>query len=176
MKSRAALATYALLFAITLTLSACGFQLRGASSTQMPFKTIFLGLPDNSALGSELKRYIRSGGSTTVVTDQKEAEAIMEVLGEVREKVILSLNSQGRVREYTLYYKFRFRVKDNKGQELMVPTDITLKRDISFNESAIMAKEQEEQQLYREMQSDLVQQILRRLAALNSAPSLQPQE
>ncbi|RJG05166.1 hypothetical protein D3870_03275 [Noviherbaspirillum cavernae] len=160
---------YAFALIAVLTLSACGFQLRGASSTQLPFKSIYIGLADNSPLGSELRRYIRASGDTVIVTDQKAAEANLEVLSELREKAILSLNSQGRVREYTLYYKFLFRVKDSKGQELMPATDITLKRDISFNESQVMAKELEEQMLYREMQSDLVQQILRRLSALKSA-------
>jgi LPS-assembly lipoprotein len=70
------------------------------------------------------------------------------------------------VREYTLFYKFRFKVRDNNGKPLLEPTEIVLKRDISFNESAVLAKESEEALLYRDMQSDLVQQILRRLSAL----------
>ena len=43
---------------------------------------------------------------------------------------------------------------------------LTLKRDIGFNESQVIAKEAEEELLYRDMQSDLVQQILRRMSAL----------
>jgi len=159
------------LFALitVLSLSACGFHLRGASSTQLPFKSIYIGIADTSPLGSELKRYIRAGSDTRIVTDPKEAEANLEVLSETRDKAILSLNSLGRVSEYTLYYRFQFRVKDSKGQELLPSTNITLKRDITFNDSQVLAKEQEEQMLYREMQSDLVQQILRRLNALKSA-------
>jgi LPS-assembly lipoprotein len=158
-----------LTLATALALSACGFQLRGSSQTGLPFKTIYVGLPDNSALGAELRRYIRGIGDTSVVTDPQAAQAVLEVLSESRQKSILSLNSQGRIREYSLFYKLRFRVKDNKDQELLAPTDITLKRDISFNESQVMAKEKEEEMLYRDMQSDAVQQILRRLSALKSA-------
>jgi LPS-assembly lipoprotein len=160
--------TFILALLATLALSACGFHLRGASSTQLPFKSIYIGLPDTSSLGSELKRYIRASSDTVIATDPKEAQANFEVLSEQREKVILSLNSQGRVREYTLLYRFNFRVKDSKGQELLPATDITLKRLLSYNESEALSKELEEQMLYREMQSDLVQQILRRLAALRT--------
>lgn len=163
-------AVHALLIAVVLALSACGFQLRGSGgSAALPFETVYVGLPDTSPLGNELRRYIRASGNTSLVTDPKAAQALVEVLAETRDKAVLSLNSQGRVREYSLFYKLRFRVVDTAGKELLAPTDITLKRDISFNESAVMAKEQEETMLYREMQSDMVQQVLRRLAALKTA-------
>ena len=60
----------------------------------------------------------------------------------------------------------KFRVKDSKEKELLAPTELVLKRDISFNESQVIAKEKEEEMLYRDMQSDVVQQILRRMSAL----------
>lgn len=152
-------------------LSACGFQLRGTNQTALPFKTIYLGFPQNSPLGTQLRRYIQAGGSTTVVKTPQEAEANLEVLSETREKIILSLNSQGRVREYSLYYKFNFQLRDKSGKLLLAPTQIVLKRDISFNESQVLSKESEEASMYNDMQSDLVQQILRRLAAVKSTPT-----
>ena len=149
-----------------LALAGCGFHLRGSNGeADLPFKTMLVNFPDTSPLGAELKRNIRANG-TAIVTDPKLADAIFEMQSESRDKVILSLNSQGRVREYTLYYKLRFRVKDNQDKELLAPVDIVLKRDISFNESQVLAKEAEEGLLYRDMQSDMVQQILRRLVAL----------
>ncbi len=161
--------TFASTTAALAFLSACGFHLRGSNGeANLPFKTILLGFADNSTLGAELRRNIRANG-TEVVTDPKLAEASLDVLSEARDKVVLSLNSQGRVREYTLHYKFRFRVRGSKGQELLPPTEIILKRDISFNESQALAKEAEEGLLYRDMQSDLVQQILRRLVAIKPA-------
>jgi LPS-assembly lipoprotein len=151
-------------------LSGCGFRLRGSNGeARIPFKTMYVGFAETSPLGNELKRYIRSSGDTRIVADPKNAEAILQVLSETREKVVLALDSNGRIREYTLYYKLSFRVTDPKGAQLLPATLITLKRDISFNESQIMAKEQEEALLYRDMQSDLVQQIIRRLAALKPA-------
>ncbi len=160
-------ALHVLLIATAVLLSACGFQLRGSNNqASLPFKTIYLGFPESSLLGAELKRNIRASGKTSVAAEAKTAQVVLEVLSETREKAVLSLNSQGRVREYTLYYKLRFQVKDSKENELLVPTEIVLKRDISFNEAQVLAKEKEEELLYRDMQSDLVQQILRRLTAI----------
>ncbi len=169
MKRRTALTLLASLAGASV-LSACGFRLRGADgAASLPFKTIYLGFAENSALGTELKRYIRAGSGTQVVADPKAAEAILEVLSESREETILSLNSQGRIRELSLFYKFGFRVRDAGGKELLAPTNVVLKRDMSFNEAQVLAKEGEKTMLYRDMQSDLVQQILRRLAVLNPA-------
>ncbi len=161
---------HALALTTVLVLSACGFQLRGSNNQAgLPFKTIYLGFPESSLLGTELKRNIRANGETSISPDPKTAQVILEVLSETKEKQVLSLNSQGRVREYTLFYKLRFRVKNNKEAELLAPTEIILKRDISFNEAQLLAKEKEEELLYRDMQSDLVQQILRRLSAIKTA-------
>jgi LPS-assembly lipoprotein len=160
--------------AAALTLAGCGFHLRGAGEQlNLPFKTVYLGFPENSPLGLELTRNLRANGSTVVSRDPKAANAIIEVLSETRDKAILSLNFQGRVREYSLTYTFRFRVKDQHDVELLKPTEISLKRSISFNESQVLAKEAEENLLYRDMQTDLVQQIIRRLAAIKPAPTVQ---
>jgi LPS-assembly lipoprotein len=161
----------ACIFALTtaVALSACGFQLRGSNGqSALPFKSIYLGVAATSPLGVELKRYIRASSDTAIATDPKSAQAIIDVLSESREKTTLTLNTQGRVREYTLSYKVRFRVKDSTEKELLAPTELVLKRDLTFNESQAVAKEKEEETLYRDMQSDAVQQILRRVAALKT--------
>ncbi len=146
-------------------LSACGFHLRGSGGQyNMPFQSIYLAFGETSPLGTELRRNLRA--QTTVVSDPAKAQALFDVISETRGKTILSLNSQGRVREYNLTSTLVFRVRDAKGAELLAPTEISLKRSISFNETQTLAKESEEVLLYRDMQSDLVQQILRRLAAI----------
>ncbi|MBV8666514.1 MAG: hypothetical protein JO269_08535 [Burkholderiaceae bacterium] len=152
-------------------LSACGFRLRGEVDTNLSFKTIYLGLPENSALGSDLRRYIRSTGNAEVVDDPKQAEAIVEIVQpERRDRVVLSLNAAGQPIEYTLWYKFSFRVHDSKNRELLPTTAIALKRDLTFNAAIALAKEAEAEALYRDMQSDLAQQVLRRLAAIKPLP------
>ncbi|MDE2428564.1 MAG: hypothetical protein KGM99_07545 [Burkholderiales bacterium] len=147
-----------------LSLSACGFALRGPVA--LPFKSIYIDLPDSSSLGGELRRQIRANGQTSIMANASDAEVILEVLSETRDKQILSLNSQGRVREYNLNYNFRFRVRNAVGKVFLEPVDIQLKRNITFNETQVLAKEAEEALLYRDMQSDLVQQIMRRLAVM----------
>ncbi len=163
---------------LVLALSACGFHLRGSDGKyNLPFNTIYVGLPVSSPLAIDLKRNIRSMGSTEIALDAAQADGIIDVLSNPesnRGKSILSLNSNGRVREYQLSYTILFKVRDNLGNQLLAPTQITLTRPITFSETQLLAKETEEEMLYRNMQADLVQQILRRLVALKPVVTSSP--
>ena len=142
-------------------LAGCGFQLRGAA--ELPFETVYL--PATGGIGLELRRSIRAGTRTVVVDDPAQAQALLEFLQEVRHKEILSLSGGGRVREFRLFYRVAFRVHDGKGGEYLPASTLQLARDFTFNDAEILAKETEEQLLYREMQADMVRQILHRLSS-----------
>ena len=152
------------LTAASMLLAACGFHLR--EPVALPFSSIYIGLPVSSPLATELKRQIRASSPTRISDTEQAAQVVLEVLGEKRDKQILSLNSQGRVREYKLIYEFSFRVRTPDGKELMDTASIQLFRTQTFSEAQVRAKETEEALLYRDMQNDLVQQILRRLSVL----------
>lgn len=166
-------ALYAAVLAASLTVSACGFHLRGEGGHYtLPFPTMYVGLPESSPLAIDLKRNIRANGGTTVVSSAKDADGVIEVLSnpeKTKAKTILSLNSNGRVRQYLLTYNIVFRVLDKQGAELLGPTQLMLTRPIDFNETQLLAKEQEEALLYKDMQTDLVQQMMRRIAAVKTA-------
>jgi LPS-assembly lipoprotein len=148
--------------ALLLTLAACGFKLRGTA--QVPFETLYL--PGaTSGIALDLKRNIQIGTNAKVVDDAAKAEAVLQFTEEARQKEVLSLTGTGKVREFQLRYRVGFRVHDGKGGEYVPQSTIQLTRDVTFNDTEILAKEQEEQLLFRDMQSDMVQQILRRLAA-----------
>ena len=156
---------------LAIALAGCGFQLRGTAA--LPFDTLYM--PNTAGgIALDLKRNIQSGTRTTVVDDLKKAEAVLDIVQEAREKQILSLAATGRVREYQLRYRVAFRVHDGKGGEFLPASTLQLTRDISFNDSDVLAKETEEALLYRDMQFDMVQQVMRRLAAAQPAkPAVQ---
>jgi len=151
-----------LALAAVLLIAACGFQLRGTAD--LPFATLYLpGATGGIAL--DLKRNIQAGSATRVVDDPKAAEAQLLFSEETRAKEILALSSAGRVREFRLVYRVRFSVGDGKGGEFLAPSTVTLTRDVTYDDAVALAKETEELLLYRDMQADMVQQIMRRLAA-----------
>jgi LPS-assembly lipoprotein len=152
-----------LIIALTQFAAGCGFQLRGTAA--LPFERLYMPATTSPGVALNLKRNILSGTRTRVVDDPKQADAVLEFLQEGGEKHILSLAATGRVREFQLRYRVAFRVHDGKGGEYLPATTVQLTRDVTFNDSEVLAKESEEQLLYRDMQQDMVQQIMRRLAA-----------
>ena len=152
----------ALLLAALVALAGCGFKLRGTA--EVPFQTLYIpGATGGIAL--DLKRNIQAGTDARVVDDPKQADAILEFSEEAREKDILSLTGTGRVREFQLRYRVGWRVHDGRGGTYVPQSTIQLTRDVTFNDAEVLAKEAEEQLLFRDMQTDMVQQIMRRLAA-----------
>ena len=158
-----------LLIAVTLVLAACGFKLRGAYT--LPFDTLYIALPETAELRAVLKRNIEASTQTRVGSDAKTAQAILAITADLPSKAILSLDSAGQVREYRLQRVVGFRVYDSANRDLMPPGQIIIGRDISFNSAQVLSKESEETLLWRDIQNDLVQQLLRRLAAAKAKPA-----
>ena len=147
-------------------LAACAFHLRGQA--QLPFESLHI--PGNNPLVVELKRNVAAASRTRLVDKPGEAQAVLGFTQELREKVILSFNAAGRVSEYQLRYRVGFRVTDAKGVQVYLPTnEILLTRDMAYSDAQVLAKEAEESLLYRDMQRDMVQQILRRLVTAKPA-------
>ena len=147
---------------LATVLTGCGFHLRGAA--QLPFSTLYVQIANTSPLAHEIRRNLRTT-NTRLVDSPANAQATLVILSEIREKQILSLGGQGRVREYQLRYRVGFQVTDGKATTFIAPSEIVLKRDIPFNDSDVLASQHEEALMYRDMQSDAVSQLVRRLQA-----------
>jgi LPS-assembly lipoprotein len=149
-----------------LTLAGCGFQLRGPRP--LAFSTIHVGISNQTEFGTALRRRIRTSGTTEIVEDPSRADVRLEILRNQPEREILTLSGAGKVREFELRHVITFRLVDRAGTELIHPTSISAKRQYNFDDSQVLAKEQEEALLFRDMQGDLIEQLMRRLTAVKS--------
>ena len=151
-------------------LAACGFRLRGVP--EFAFRSLFIQAPRGSMLARELERTLASSTDQLKVLRDPSApdaaEVIFELLGEQQERVVVGLNASGQVRELQLRLRVRFKLRKPNGDEVIPDTELLQQRDISYNETIALSKEAEEQMLYRNMQTDVVQQLLRRLAAVKT--------
>jgi LPS-assembly lipoprotein len=153
----------AVLLVLACLVTGCGFHLRGEST--LPFETLNLAIVNDTLFEADLKRTITAGSKTQVVDKATDAQAVLQGNAPAREKVILSLSSAGRVSAYTLRYRFGFKVHDSKGRDFIPQTEIVLTREMTYSDAQVLAKATEEQILYSDMQHDMVQQVMRRLAA-----------
>ena len=148
-----------------LCVASCGFHLRGAA--ELPFQTLHI-TGSGQALKEELRRTIEARSDTKVVPAAEEAQATLQIIKEEREKAILALSGAGRVREFELRYRVSYRVLNKEKREIGPVGEILLRRDFTYDDRLALAKESEEVELYNDMQSDAVRQILRRLSALSA--------
>jgi LPS-assembly lipoprotein len=144
-------------------LAACGFHLRG--DIGIPFAKIYVSGDASHPTVTQLRQYLSNSPRVKLVAKPEDAEATLQVLDEQRERIISALSSAGRVREYELRMRVNFRLTDDKANELIPPSEIALFRLVSYNDTQILSKGEEEALLYNDMQNDIVQQILRRVAA-----------
>ena len=151
---------------LALVLGGCGFELR--QPVKFAFKTVYLTLPANSALGVEMRRNLLGSGQLQVLTaaEMLKSDVVLEVFSELRERVVVGLNASGQVRDQQLRLRIKFRLRTPAGKILIPDVELFQQRDLSFTETAALSKEIEEASLYRDMQTDIVQQIMRRLGAV----------
>jgi len=149
---------------IALLFSGCGFQPRGRAD--LSFERIYVETSGFSLFGAELRRVIQAGNVVEVMDTADEAEVVLKVLSERQERKILSLTATGSVREFELLYRVGYRIMDNKMVDLTAPGEILLRRDMLFDDTLRLAKESEADSLYRDMQTDAVNQMLRRLSVI----------
>lgn len=153
-----------LLLAGVATLAGCGFKLR--QPARVSFGSIALqGFARRSPLAEELKRQLAQ--QVRVLDSPDRADLVLQALDDVRERSVVASTAAAQVRELQLRVKFNFRVRTPGGRELIPRAELLVKRDLSYSETAALAKEAEEAELFREMQSDVVAQVMRRLASLN---------
>ena len=168
------------------SLGGCGFQLRRGPKV-MAFRTIQLtGFASTSPLASELARALEASGVDVVDSTLQATQAasasqvptshlVFEALRDSRDLVVVTKTAYGQVRDMSVRTGVRFRILRGDGSELLGPTDTFLARDLSYNERDALAKQDEAAALQRSMQTDIVDQVLRRLAMIRSEQLAAPQ-
>ena len=154
---------FVIVVALASTLAGCGFHLRGDAN--YAFTTIFVNAATSPTLAAEMRRALAATGNAHVASDAKSAQVILDIPVVADDKEVLTLSGGGSVREYLLIKHVHFRLHDADGNEWLPPGEIALRRAYTFSESEALARETQEQRLLKEMQTDAVQQLVRRLQA-----------
>ena len=143
---------------LSLLLTSCGFQLRGESATGL--KSVHV---PGAGVAQEIRRTL-AGSPTKVVLTPKDAEAVLRIIAETREKTVHTITGAGRVYEFQLTLVVRFELTvPNREIPVIPPTEAITRRLITYSEAAPIAKEAEEQLLFKDMQVELADRILRQV-------------
>ena len=156
--------------ALCLLPAACGYQLRG--DVVIPFNAIHIDAPAGSPIAADLTRKLQLASTklaASVAPSANSNDARLVISVDSRDKIILSLSGAGRVREFQLKLRVAFQLIDAKGEVLIPTSEVNLTRIMSFDDAFVLAKQKEEALLYRDMEAEVVQQILRRLSQVKRA-------
>jgi LPS-assembly lipoprotein len=150
-------------------LTGCGFALRQAPT--FAFDSVRVSNYENSPVSRALQRALAASDIRVLNSSSpaaQEAQVVLAVLVDQRERAVVGQTAAGQVRELQLRTRFRFSLSTTAGKSLIESTEMLLERDISFTETAALAKASEEYMMFNDMQGDIVQQVMRRLAAVKS--------
>jgi LPS-assembly lipoprotein len=149
----------ALVAAVT---AGCGFELRRAP--ELPFRSVALvGFSDQTRTGHEVRRALVP--EVTVVEQPSQADVVLEALTDERRRGVSASTSAGQVREVLLQSRLVYRLSTRDGRVLLPPVEVLRTRGMDYAESEALAKQYEEEILWRAMEADIAAQVVRRLAA-----------
>ena len=135
---------------LIIMIGACGFQLRGDITANFDSISISGG---TSSFNKTLKRKFRQAGIS--IKNASEAEKIVEIIENTFTKTILTLTGTGLVSEYELEYIVTYRFKSKDGP-WNLPVKIEASRTYTYDDSDILAKDEEEKRLVSGMEDQLI--------------------
>lgn len=155
-----------------LGLSACGFRLHG--SVVLSFQTLRMTGSTDTPITRELRRALTRQGvrvdtpSDPVLAPNEIPQVVLNIIQDQRQRVVVGQTSAGQVRELELRASFEFALSNATGREIIPATALALTRSLNFSETAVLAKDAEEAQLFNDMQNDMVSQVMRRLSTVRT--------
>ena len=144
-------------------LGGCGFALRRPQRPSFE-RLALVGLGTRSPMAAALRRAL--AGSVSLVEVPAAAQVVLTVEEYRREKSVVASTSAAQVREFEVRVRLRFAAATPTGRTLIAATELLREEDLSFAERAALAKQFEEDALYRDIEDDLATQVARRLAAI----------
>lgn len=143
----------------------CGFHLAGSGELASSLdNTSVQSAASSRDLVLLLERNLKSNQINIVGIDQ--ATALINILFEGTEKTVLTLDSEGKAREFELILTVSFDVKKPDNSYLLREQSIRLNRDFVFDKNNLLGANEEEQQLFSEMRGDAAKIIVYRLQTI----------
>lgn len=153
-----------------LSLSGCGFRMRGHFS--VPFSSIYLDMDGNTPFAARVRRLLSSSSDVKIVNTMKEAQAVLRIVSKDITRQAITYNADGDVREYEIRMVLKFRLTTPTGAEFLPDTALTATRDLYYSDDDYLTREGQEALLIKDMESDLADQMIRRIE--RAKPAVEP--
>ena len=113
---------------------------------------------------AKLSRELRANG-IAVVDSPVDATAVLSILDDETGQRVLSVSARNIPREYEVFYRVSFSLQHGQ-QTLLEPREQAVARDYTYDETLVLGKAREEEQIRNAITDDLVRLVMFQLAAL----------
>lgn len=150
-----------------LALTGCGFQLRGGSSVPEAVQPLALkcGPPVPDQLCRAVQEQLARDG--VELAGESEATAILQLSNFRQERRASAVTSRAAAAEYTLRQSVELQLISANQTPLIATERVNSAVIYRYDETNVLAKQQEEKSLQNELSANLARQVLFRLAPLN---------
>lgn len=149
---------------LMLTLSACGFQLRGQLPLQQ-YQALYIEADRHSSLAAILSQRLQNKHIELLATPEANRPRLL-LRHDSLERRTLSLFPNGQVAEYELIYQVRYSIQMPEQQEQYF--EFELFRDYQDDPNRALAKAQELELMLNELREQAARRILRQLGRLGA--------
>jgi LPS-assembly lipoprotein len=161
-----------LIASLLLSLTACGFHLRGHEPLPPQLRTLYLESSDPyGEFTKQLQQVFRSIGVTLVQTSQA-APVTLQILSESTGQQFAGQGVSGLVTTYVLSANATYQLLDAHGGVVQAPQTVTTTRNYTVNSNQVLGDLNVQSGLQDDMQRDLINQLLNRLRSRGTARAL----
>ncbi|WP_237055028.1 LPS-assembly lipoprotein LptE [Microbulbifer sediminum] len=154
-------------FLMAITVTACGWHLRGAPKNFPPGSQLYITAEDTqSDIAKRLTRLLQSGG-LPMAESPELADYTLIIHEEIERKRTVSVDAKGRASEYELITSAIYSVRDSNGRVLLNNAAADVYRTLEWDDNEVVSKGEEERLLRDEMRRELIGRIIDRLRRID---------
>lgn len=155
---------------LTLLLQACGFQLRGKVNLSAKISPVYIEKNQVFDLAREI-RTLLIGNGIKMVDDAGQSNSQLVLLNEEKTQRVLSVDGNGRAKEYLLTYSVNFEIRHKLPADVIVKSrldSVSVSRALLFEPDAVLAVTNEAEVIYKNMRRDAARLILLKLQSFSA--------
>jgi LPS-assembly lipoprotein len=156
----------ALLIVLAVSISACGFHLRGNIPLDESIKNMYVSAPEGS-FKDQLERILTRSGAT-ISADQAGADVVLVVTDAVTSRAVGTLDERGKADSYNLSFSVVYSLQDREGVNIRPLASLVESRRYNFDPETIVETEAEEAELQDSMEQDISLRVVRKLSTITN--------
>ena len=164
MRNSKSLSRVLVILLMSMSLSSCGFHLRGNIPLPEIIKNMFVKAPEGTFKDS-LEDVLTNAGAE-LATAQEAADVVLVVMKADTRRDVGTLDERGLANSYDLTFTVGYKMVDQAGDVVREVKSVRERRRFDFDPTLVVETESEERELQEDMEQDVALKIVRQLSTM----------